>query len=415
MLKNYYDGNHKVLHRRKEKYLSNNRIVCNHAKYITDTLTGYMTGNPVTYTGKSDISLLTDMLQKSESDTQDTDLAHNISIYGRGYEMAYMSSDEIPHIKLENCSPQNAFVVYDDTVEHKPVFSVYYFAVYDDNQNLKGYKCTMSTDSIIYEFSLGTGFDIQGKITVNDNLFSMVNVIEYYNNAECQGDFEQVISLIDAYNLLQSDRLNDKEQFVDAILLIKGQILGDNTEEESEAYSSLRKYGLLMLDSDSSAEWLTRSFDENSVEILKKSIENDIHKFSGVPCLADENFAGNASGVAMRYKLLGLENAAKVKERYFREGLYYRLKLFANIIRVKGGGEINIDDIEIKFTRSLPQNELEIARTIATLQGVVSNQTLVSLLPFISDAKAEMDLLKSEQEITDYSNINPPLLNEYEE
>ena len=114
----------------------------------------------------------------------------------------------------------------------------------DDNQNLKGYKCTMSTDSIIYEFSLGTGFDIQGKITVNDNLFSMVNVIEYYNNAECQGDFEQVISLIDAYNLLQSDRLNDKEQFVDAILLIKGQILGDNTEEESEAYSSLRKYGL---------------------------------------------------------------------------------------------------------------------------------------------------------------------------
>ena len=285
----------------------------------------------------------------------------------------------------------------------------------DDNQNLKGYKCTMSTDSIIYEFSLGTGFDIQGKITVNDNLFSMVNVIEYYNNAECQGDFEQVISLIDAYNLLQSDRLNDKEQFVDAILLIKGQILGDNTEEESEAYSSLRKYGLLMLDSDSSAEWLTRSFDENSVEILKKSIENDIHKFSGVPCPADENFAGNASGVAMRYKLLGLENAAKVKERYFREGLYYRLKLFANIIRVKGGGEINIDDIEIKFTRSLPQNELEIAQTIATLQGVVSNQTLVSLLPFISDAKSEMDLLKSEQENTDYSSINPPLLNEYEE
>lgn len=415
MLKRYYDGNHDILYRRKEKYLSNNRIVSNHAKYITDTLTGYVAGNPVTYTSKSDISLLTDMLKKAESDIQDTDLAHNISIYGRGYEMAYMSSDEIPYIKLENCNPCNAFVVYDDTVEHKPVFSVYYFAVYDDNQNLKGYKCTMSTHSLLYEFSLGIGFDIQGEIVENENIFGMVNIIEYYNNAECQGDFEQVISLIDAYNKLQSDRLNDKEQFVDAILLIKGQILGDSTEEESEAYSNLRKFGLLMLDSDSSAEWLTRSFDENSVEILKKSLENDIHKFSGVPCLTDENFAGNASGVAMKYKLIGLENIAKVKERYFKEGLYYRLKLFANIIRIKGGGDVNIDEIDIKFTRSLPQNELEIAQTIATLQGTISNQTLISLLPFVTDAKAEIELLKSEnQETEDYGNINPPALNEYE-
>ena len=69
----------------------------------------------------------------------------------------------------------------------------------------------------------------------------------------------------------------------------------------------------------------------------------------------------------------------------------------------------------MKFTRSLPQNELEIAQTIATLQGTVSNQTLVSLLPFVTDAKAEIDLLKSEnQNNEDYSNINPPALNEYE-
>ena len=415
MLKSYYDGRHSILNRRKESYLSNNRIVCNHAKYIVDTLTGYMTGNPVVYTSKSDISILADMLKKAESDTQDTDLAHSISIYGTGYEMAYMSSDETPCVKLANCEPQNTFVVYDDTVEHMPVFAVYYFEVYDSNQNLKGYKCTMSTDSLLYEFFLGIGFDIQGEITENENVFGMVNVIEYYNNSECQGDFEQVMSLIDAYNILQSDRLNDKEQFVDAVLLIKGQILGDSTEEESEAYSNLRKFGLLMLDTDSSAEWLTRSFDESGVEILRKSLENDIHKFSGVPCLTDENFAGNASGVAMRYKLLGLENIAKVKERYFKEGLYYRLKLLANIIRIKGGGDVNVDDIEMKFTRSLPQNELEIAQTIATLQGTVSNQTLIALLPFVTDAKAEIELLKSENsENEDYSSINPPALNEYE-
>ncbi len=414
MLKRYYDGKHDIISRNKENYLSNNRVVCNHAKYISDTLTAYMTGNSVSYISENNIDLLYEMMKKAETDTQDIDLAHNISIYGRGYEMAYMSNEENPVVKLANCSPLNAFVVYDDTVEHKPVFSVYYYPVYDDNQHLKGYKCTLSTDNNITEFSLGIGYDVQGDITEKENPFRLVNVIEYYNNAECQGDFEQVLSLIDAYNVLQSDRINDKEQFVNAILVLKGQILGETDEEEQEAYSSLRKHGLLMLDTESSAEWLTRSFDENSVEVLKKSIENDIHKFSGVPCLTDENFAGNSSGVAMKYKLLGLENIAKVKERYFKEGLRYRLKLFANILEIKGGGHIDTDSIDMKFTRSLPSNEVEIAQTISLLEGNVSKQTLLSLLPFVNNSQKEIELLEKEKSENEYPNIKPPVFDENE-
>lgn len=413
MLKRYYDGRHDILYRKKGEYLSNNRIVCNHAKYISDTLTAYMTGNPVAYSSKADIDRITAMLKKAEADTQDIDLAHNISIYGRGFEMAYMSSDDIPVIKLANCEPENTFVVYDDTVEHEPVFGVYYFPFFDENQRIKGYKCTLSKADKIVEFKLGSGFDIQGEIAESINPFGMVNITEYYNNAECQGDFEQVLSLIDAYNVLQSDRINDKEQFVNAILVIKGAILGDSCEEEQENYSSLRKNGLLMIDAESSAEWLTRSFDENSVEVLKKSVETDIHKFSGVPCLSDENFAGNASGVAMKYKLLGLENIAKTKERYFREGLRYRLQLFANILEVKGGGKTDIDSIDMRFTRSLPANELELAQVVSMLSGNVSEQTLLSLLPFVTDSQSEIDRLKSEQD--DYTNLRPPELNEDEE
>ena len=55
--------------------------------------------------------------------------------------------------------------------------------------------------------------------------------------------------------------------------------------------------------------------------MLKKAIKDDIHEFSKVPCLTDENFVGNASGVAMKYKLLGFEGLGKTKERYFKRGL----------------------------------------------------------------------------------------------
>ena len=49
-LQEYYLGDHIILHSHKAHSASpNNRIVCNVAKYITDTATGYFLGQPVVY------------------------------------------------------------------------------------------------------------------------------------------------------------------------------------------------------------------------------------------------------------------------------------------------------------------------------------------------------------------------------
>ena len=74
--------------------------------------------------------------------------------------------------------------------------------------------------------------------------------------------------------------------------------------------------------------------------MLRRALSEDIHKFSMVPDLTDEQFAANASGVAMRYKLLGLEQLTGVKERYFREGLRCRVRLFAHYLALLGDREI---------------------------------------------------------------------------
>jgi SPP1 family phage portal protein len=206
------------------------------------------------------------------------------------------------------------------------------------------------------------------------------------------------MSLMDAYNTLQSDRVNDKEQFVDAILVLINSMLGDNLSEESTAIKALKEHKILEISENGDAKWLTRTFDESSVEILRKSIEQDIHKFANVPCMTDENFVGNSSGVAMRYKMLGFEQLTKIKQRYFTEGLKRRLKLFDEAIILKGGTTFAPDDVEIIFTRSLPVNESEIASMISQLDGIVSTETLITQLPFITDASAEMEKLKQQKE-----------------
>ena len=232
-----------------------------------------------------------------------------------------------------------------------------------------------------------------------------IPIIEYLNNKLAIGDFELQIPLIDAYNALMSDRITDKEQFIDAILAIYGTLLSDEdepgTEEEDQnikkAKERLKKYKVLEMPDTAKAEYLTRTFDESGVEILKKAIEQDIHKFSHIPCMSDESFGGNVSGVAMEFKLLGMENITKIKTRYYRKGLRKRIRIFCNYLALHGKS-VDPAGITMTFTRALPKNLLEISQIVANLWGKVSRKTLLSQVPFVDDVDEELKALDEETE-----------------
>lgn len=331
------------------------------------------------------------------------------SIFGVAYEFIYIGADGKP--RLYSPDPRQAFVIYDDTVEQKPVAGVYYYELREGFTNrVTGYSVYLCDSVSTRHFLTDTGFTVKGEVAEKPHGVGGVPLIEIYNNSTCSGDFEPVLSLIDAYNVLQSDRVNDKEQFVEAILLIKGYTLGDDNDEKTENYKAIRDNGLLELDADGSAEWLTRQFDEESVEVLRKSLEQDIHKFANVPCMSDESFGGNASGVAMRYKLLGFEQITKIKERYFREGLKERLRLLCNYLALTGGGSIDSADISIQFTRALPVNEVERAQLVSELRDVVPLDILLGQLPFVDNPEAAAEKVQSQQ--NEFPNLPPELADE---
>lgn len=397
MLERYYKGEHAILSKKRRKDLPNNRIVVNRAKYIADISSGYLAGTPVSYKSEESIDKLTELLKIADSSTQDSDLALDGAIYGRSFELTYMSNDEVPVPKLAKIEPQGAFVVYDDTVAHEPVFGVVYYPIFDDNGRTTGYNCTLYAEPFTQSFTTGTSFDINTQDEPQDNIFGMVQLNEIWNNPACQGDFEQVISLIDAYNNLMSNRLNDKDQFVDALLAIYGATLGDNHDEKVENYNAIKETGSVELPAEAKAEYLTRQFDEASVEILRKSLKEDIHMISFVPDMSDENFCGNSSGIAMSYKILAFELMTKTKERFFKEGLKYRLKLFYRILELRNQADFDLNKVEISMSRSLPSNVLEMANVVATLQGICSKETLISQLPFVDNPADEMAKLKDEK------------------
>lgn len=394
----YYMGDHKIKYRKRDTDV-NNKMVCNHAKDIADTATGYFMANALTYSthdDSMDIDKLTDSFDEADVDEIDHDNGLNMSIYGLSYEYAYAKEGESAPTS-KNISPENAFLVYDDTIEENELFGVYYYRIKDDVAKKIKYVATVMTENYIYTFDVYKGMDHLSTSENDrvDHYFGAVPLIVYQNNKYCIGDFEQQIGLIDAYDYLMSDRLNDKEQFLDALLVIYGSILGDDEKETSEAMKKLQADKLLELSADAKAEYLTRTFDEVGVETLRNAIKEDIYTFSHVPNLTDENFVGNSSGVAMEYKLLGLEMITKTKTRYYIKGLKKRFTLYCNYLGMRNIA-INPSAISVNFTRGLPKNLLEISQMIANLKGIVSQDTLLNQIPFVEDPEGEIKAVEEE-------------------
>lgn len=405
MLSNYYEGQHKIL----EDTNRENRLVCNHAKDISDSATSYFIGNPISYKSAKDLTPLTDALDTAGADEADGDNGLDLSIYGRAYEYIYTKREETDLI-VKNLPPENTFMVYDDSIEQNELFAVYYYAKIDDTDKSGPiYVATVLTQNYKYVLNIQDIEGPQGLLEAPEPHYKgEVPLIEYRNNKLALGDFELQIPLIDAYNALMSDRVTDKEQFIDAILAIYGTLLSDEDEEEGwekgeakgsrKAMARLKKEKMIEMPDASKAEYLTRTFDESGVEILKKAIEQDIHKFSHIPCMTDESFGGNVSGVAMEFKLLGLENITKIKTRYYKKGLRKRLRIFVNYLNIRSGIQIDVSGITPTFTRALPKNLLEISQIVSNLWGKMSKKTLLSQVPFVENVEDEVEAAEQEAE-----------------
>ncbi len=397
-LKDYYEGEHKILRDEGRE----NKLVCNHAKDISDTASAYFIGNPVSYKAKQDITPLTDSLENAGADEADGDNGLDLSIYGRAYEYVYPEEGSTA-LTIKTLEPENTIKVYDDTIEQRELFDIYYYPKKDDSDKRPTvYIATILTRHYRYEMQiLDTSGPQEPVLQGIPHNFEESPIIEYRNNKLALGDFELQIPLIDAYNALMSDRITDKEQFIDAILALYGAILTDDGAEDENgktAAEQLKEDRYVELPKDARAEYLTRTFDEAGVELLRKAIEQDIHKFSHIPCMTDESFAGNVSGVAMEFKLLGMENITKIKTRYYKKGLRKRLRLFAYWLQKSRSVSVDVSGITPTFTRALPKNLLEISQIIANLWGKVSKKTLLSQVPFVDNVEDEVAAVEKEAE-----------------
>ena len=116
--------------------------------------------------------------------------------------------------------------------------------------------------------------------------------------------------------------------------------------------------------------------------------------------MSDENFASNLSGIAIKFKLQGMENITSIKESKFRKGLMKRIELLVHFLKLKTNTDFTYTEIVPIFTRNMPANDSETVSMVKSLYGIISDETLLAQLPFVEDIQKELEALKKQKENT---------------
>ncbi len=383
-----YTGNHPILAEdEKSDYKPDNRLVANHAKYITDTYNGFFISIPVKVT--SDDAETDDFIQafrqRNFSADQEAELSKLASIYGHGYEYIYQDEES------ETCTivinPKNAFIVYDTSIKHDPVFGVYYG---EDG----GLLCT---DTVIQEFNIDDD-EVVFAEEEQEHHYGGVPIIEYIENEERIGTFETAETLINAFNKALSEKKNDVDYFSDAYLTILGAELDETTIKQLRDNRIINLFG--QGTEKVIVEFLEKPSADDTQEHLLDRLSDLIYQMAMVANISDEAF-GHASGISLEYKLLPMRNLALTKERKFSAAMQRKYKMVFKL--PTNGSNPNIwQQLKYTFTQNIPEDIKSEAETAQILQGIVSDETMLSTLSFVDNPKDEIDRRTNERELTTY-------------
>lgn len=388
-LYDYYIGKHDILKRvKKNNNDPNNHIVNNMCKYVTDSITGYSFGEPVVYTSQNDqyLEKIQNIFDFNDEQDENTEVAKFGSIHGDCFELEYM--DENANIRFAKVPADQGVLIKDAAQEDGYLGFIRAIHSQDKRKN-KILKIEFYTATDVWYFRSESGASLE-LVNIIEHYWNDVPVVEFQNNAERIGDYEGIISIVDAYNKVQSNTANLFQYNDEALMKITK--MGDVTTDDVR---DMRQKGAIILEDGGDVNWMTKEINDTALENYKNRLVTDMHLFSGVPNMSDGSFGGNLSGVAISYKMWSMDQIVKVKQRKFKRALQRRIELITNILNLFGAN-YDYRDIDIKFKRNMPQNKLENAQIVQMLSSMISQETALGMIDGIENVNDEMEKIENE-------------------
>lgn len=380
-LYNYYKGKQPILNREKKIRPSiNNKIVVNKANEIVSFKTGYLLYSPIQYASRTneqsdEISTLNTYMDVKNKVTVDKDVVDWMHICGVGVKILLQSDkdDDIP-FDLYSADPRENFVVYSSSLIGEPaLMGVRHYVDVDDTGVIK-------TD--VYEcYTKDFYFKIKGEKIVDftGNALKQIPIIEYPLNNARIGAFEIVLSLLDAINVVQSNRIDGVEQFVQSLLLFH------NVDIDTEKVEMLNEIGAIKFrDINPSLQgeikYLVSQLDQTNTQTLIDDLIDCVLAIVGMPPTKKSgSSAETGMATIMQDGWYLAEARAKDTENLFKASEMKLLKLVSYICNNTSDLKLDYKDIDIKFTRKNYEN---IQSKVQVLTTMLQNEKIAPRLAF---------------------------------
>ncbi|MEI1255992.1 phage portal protein [Blautia sp. JLR.GB0024] len=355
-LDRYYRGDQPIIYREKKvRPEINNKIVENRAFEIVEFFTAQDFGEPIQYVRRGTdenvstlINRLNDFMFSEDKGAHDIELGRWRNICGTGYRLVYndtfadIEMDEAP-FGLETLDPRFVFVVYSSGAGKRPLYSV------------QQVKDEYDVDKYIIK-TRNKKFIIQnGKIISENPNYLGINVIEYPLNERRIGRLEVVVTILDAINKTQSDRLNGVEQFIQAFMKFV------NCEIDKETFLEMVSLGALNVKTvnpsmPADVSMVSSQLDQSQTQVSKDDLITAIRDVLGMPSREGNTGGDTGQAVYLRNGWDFAEGRAELDEPIFQKSERNSLRVVLKILDGKTDIRLKLSDIEIKVTRSKTDN-----------------------------------------------------------
>lgn len=385
----YYKGDTDAIRR----YLfvterSNLKINLNYIKKFIKEEVAYTLGNDITYESRTDNENVVKDIEYYTAhwnELHDSDLMKYLIIFTKVYELYYI--DDNADFCSKIIKPTEGYAYYDESSK-KILFFIHAFK--NDFDTTNSYIDVYTADKV-YHFD-GKFNEISPP---TQNIFGEVPVSIGELTEEGFDDslYKDLKGLQDAFETNLSDIGNEISDFRNAYLLFK------NSQINEEDIPDMKRLGILQLPGEKAdASWLIKNINDTFIQNTLDRYEDTMYQLA-CHINHNESLQSNLSGVALRSRLIVLENKCSLEIKAHKNIVKNRLRFLFRYLDLKKNKNYDYKDVKALYTPNIPSDDLSTAQMLSQApEGVISKDTARGLFSFINNKVAEAEKIKEEQD-----------------
>jgi SPP1 family phage portal protein len=365
-------------------------------KKLCDQASNFLVGEDVTISGLRDKPVLD--LNKF---LQPMGIRANKN--GRAWIHFYIDQDKL---KYKIIKPTEIIGIYDNQYEDKLLYVIRFYKLQDgktertrvevwDNEKVTYYLEDPQTKNYFLDYITTTepqtphilqvGLIMGNPTETEQASWGRPPFIELKYNYDRKPVLGDIKDNIDAYDKIVCGFMDNVDDIRDSILLIKDR----GSESLSELKEKMEVFRALFVDDTGDAGYLTLEIPVEARDMLKKEFRSNIYEFGNGVDMSSFKTGGNITNVYIQALFQDLDSKCRGFSKHMDDFILEVLEFYNIYYSLIGRPVENLENVKIKYNKTIPANLVEIIDAVNKSKGVISNKTIFESHPLVEDAEQE--------------------------